>query len=73
MHNEKPRFIELKAINGEPMLVNLAAVRSVSAIELAGAEMGVIVFDKDHEVVCGSTVMQVMKAIAGPPIAMFGE
>lgn len=70
MLTEKPRFIELKAINGEPMLVNLATVRSVSAINLAGAEMGVIVFDKDHEVVVGSTVFQVMAAIAGPPLAM---
>ncbi|AJP71822.1 hypothetical protein [Sphingomonas hengshuiensis] len=70
MLSEKPRFIELMAINGEPMLVNLASVRSVSAINLAGAEMGVIVFDKDHEVVVGSTVAQVIKAIAGPPIMM---
>jgi hypothetical protein len=63
-----PRFVLLKAINGEPMLVNLAAVRAVTTIDLAGDELGVIAFDENHEVVVGSTVSEVMAAIALPPV-----
>jgi hypothetical protein len=58
------KFITLKAINGEPILVNITAVRTVSSIDLAGVEMGVIGFDKSHEVVLGSTVAEVTDAIA---------
>ena len=58
------QFISLKAINGEPILVNLTAVRTVSSIDLAGVEVGVIGFDKAHEVVVGSNVAEVMEAIA---------
>jgi len=57
------KFITLKAINGEPILVNVTAVRTVSSIDLAGVEMGVIGFDKTHEVVVGSTVAEVTDAI----------
>ncbi len=57
------QFISLKAINGEPILVNLAAVRTVSSIDLAGVEVGVVAFDKAHEVVVGSTVAEVLEAI----------
>ena len=57
------KFISLKAINGEPILVNVTAVRTVSSIDLAGVEMGVIGFDKAHEVVVGSTVAEVTAAI----------
>jgi hypothetical protein len=57
------QFISLKAINGEPILVNLTAVRTVSSIDLAGVEVGVIGFDKAHEVVVGSNVSEVMEAI----------
>jgi hypothetical protein len=57
------KFITLKAINGEPILVNITAVRTVSSIDLAGVEMGVIGFDKTHEVVLGSTVAEVTEAI----------
>ncbi|WP_240699969.1 hypothetical protein [Sphingomonas gei] len=59
------KFISLKAINGEPILINVTAVRTVSSIDLAGVEMGVIGFDKTHEVVVGSTVAEVIEAIAG--------
>lgn len=65
---ETPRFVTLKSINGEPMLVNISAVRTVATIDLAGAEVGVISFDKDHEVVVGSTVHDVVAAMAKPPI-----
>jgi hypothetical protein len=58
------KFISLKAINGEPILVNVAAIRTVSSIDLAGVEMGVIGFDKAHEVVLGSTVAEVTAAIS---------
>jgi hypothetical protein len=58
------QFISLKAINGEPILVNLTAVRTVSSIDLAGVEVGVIGFDKTHEVVVGSNVAEVLEAIA---------
>ncbi len=58
------KFISLKAINGEPILVNITAVRTVSSIDLAGVEMGVIGFDKAHEVVVSSTVAEVTEAIA---------
>jgi hypothetical protein len=57
-------FISLKAINGEPILVNVAAIRTVSSIDLAGVEMGIIGFDKSHEVVLGSTVAEVTAAIS---------
>ena len=57
------KFITLKAINGEPILVNVTAVRTISSIDLAGVEMGVIGFDKTHEVVVGSTVAEVTDAI----------
>jgi hypothetical protein len=57
------KFISLKAINGEPILVNVTAVRTVSSIDLAGVEVGVVAFDKTHEVVVGSTVAEVMDAI----------
>ncbi|ATY31248.1 hypothetical protein CVN68_04010 [Sphingomonas psychrotolerans] len=53
----------MKSINGEPILVNLAAVRTVSSIDLAGIEVGVLGFDKSHEVVVGSTVAEVLEAI----------
>ncbi len=65
--NEKPRFVVLKAINGEPIVVNLAAVRTVSTIEFAGDHVGVIAFDKDHEVVIGSTVEEFLTALAAAP------
>ncbi|WP_233503574.1 hypothetical protein [Sphingomonas psychrotolerans] len=57
------QFISMKSINGEPILVNLAAVRTVSSIDLAGIEVGVLGFDKSHEVVVGSTVAEVLEAI----------
>lgn len=64
------RFISLKAINGEPILVNLSEVRTVSSIDLAGVEMGVIGFDKAHEVVVSSTVADVIAAIASAPLQL---
>lgn len=64
MASDKPRFVQLKSINGEPMLVNLALVRTVTTINLAGDDVGVISFDKDHEVVVGSTVFDVTAAMA---------
>ena len=67
MTRDLPHFVMLKSINGEPMLVNIAAVRTVTTINLAGAEVGVISFDKNHEVVVGSTVPDVMAAMALPP------
>lgn len=57
------RFVMLKSINGEPMLVNIAAVRAVSTINMAGDEVSVISFDHEHEVVVGSTVPEVLAAI----------
>jgi hypothetical protein len=60
--------VVLKAINGEPMLVNLSLARTISTISLAGDDVGVIAFDHAHEVVVGSTVAQVIEAIGGPPL-----
>ncbi|MBO9712844.1 hypothetical protein [Sphingomonas sp.] len=57
------RFVMLKSINGDPMLVNISAVRAVSTINMAGDEVGVIAFDKDHELVVGSNVTEVLAAI----------
>ncbi len=57
------QFVMLKSINGEPMLVNLAAIRTVSTINMAGDDVGVIAFGHDHEVVIGSTVPEVLAAI----------
>jgi len=59
----KLRFVMLKSINGEPMLVNIASVRTVSTINLGGEDVGVISFGKDHEVVIGSSVPEVVLAI----------
>lgn len=59
----KLRFVMLKSINGEPMLVNISAVRTVSTINMAGEDVGVISFGKDHEVVIGSSVPEVVQAI----------
>lgn len=64
------RFITLKAINGEPFLVNLTGVRTISSIDLAGVEMGVIGFDKAHEVVIGSTVSEIIAAIGTPALSL---
>ncbi|MET0309083.1 MAG: hypothetical protein ABW023_10295 [Sphingomonas sp.] len=68
MASATPRFVLLKAINGEPLLVNLSAVRTVATIDLAGDKLGVIAFDERHEVVVGSTVEEVMTAIAAAPV-----
>lgn len=68
--SEAPRFVQLKSINGDPILVNLTAVRTVSAITLAGDAVGVIGFDKAHEVVVGSTVEDVIAAMAQPPLKL---
>lgn len=57
------RFVMLKSINGDPMLVNIAAVRTVSTINMAGADVGVLSFDGAHEVVVGSTVTEVLAAV----------
>ena len=70
--SDTPRFVMLKAINGEPLLVNLSAIRTVSSINLAGDEVGVIAFDKAHEVVVGSTVDEVVAAIAAPALPVGG-
>jgi hypothetical protein len=64
------RFISLKSINGEPLLVNLSAVRTIGSIDLAGIEMGVIGFDNAHEVVVGSTVSEIIEAIGAPPLSL---
>ncbi|KTF69797.1 hypothetical protein ACNFJ7_06305 [Sphingomonas sp. HT-1] len=61
--NNRPRFVMLKSINGEPMLVNVSSVRTVSTINMAGADFGVISFGKEHEVVIGSSVPEVVQAI----------
>ncbi len=58
-----PWFVMLKSINGDPMLVNVASVRAVSTINMAGDEVSVISFGNDHEVVVGSTVPEVLTAI----------
>jgi hypothetical protein len=68
MTTQTPRFVMLKSINGEPLLVNLSEVRTVSSINLAGDEVGVISFDKTHEVVIGSTVQDFLAAIAEAPV-----
>lgn len=70
MTNERPRFVQLKSINGEPILVNLSLIRTVATINLAGDDVGVISFDKEHEVVVGSTVPDVMAAMAADPIPL---
>ncbi|MGK6355096.1 hypothetical protein ACMGDH_07695 [Sphingomonas sp. DT-207] len=70
MTNSKPHFVLLKSINGEPMLVNLPLVRTVTTIDLAGGEVGVISFDKAHEVVIGSTVADVLTAMAEAPVTV---
>ena len=57
------RFVMLKSINGDPILVNISAVRTVATINMAGDDVGVISFDHAHEVVVGSTVPQVLAAI----------
>ena len=65
------RFVMLKSINGDPILVNIASVRTVATINMAGDDVGVLSFDGAHEVVVGSTVTQVLAAIeaAGQRIA----
>lgn len=68
MANDKPRFVMLKSINGDPLLVNLSAIRTVSTINLAGDDVGVVSFDKSHEVVIGSTVEEVVVAMGQPPV-----
>lgn len=70
MTNDRPRFVLLKAINGEPILVNLSLIRAVATINLAGDDVGVISFDKEHEMVVGSTVPDVMAAMAADPIPL---
>jgi hypothetical protein len=70
MTNDRPRFVLLKSINGEPILVNLSLIRTVATINLAGDDVGVISFDKEHEVVVGSTVPDVMAAMAADPIPL---
>lgn len=67
---DQPRFVMLKSINGDPLLVNLAAVRTVSTIDMAGDHVGVIAFDENHEVVVGSTVAEVVEALARPPVVL---
>jgi len=57
------RFVMLKSINGDPMLVNIAEVRTVSTINMAGDDVGVLSFDGTHEVVVGSSVNEVLAAI----------
>ncbi|WP_448664256.1 hypothetical protein ACG3SL_06145 [Sphingomonas sp. CJ20] len=64
------RFISLKSINGEPVLVNVEAVRTVASVDLAGTEMGIISFDKSHELVVSSTVEEVMAALAAAPLPL---
>jgi len=65
------RFVMLKSINGDPILVNIAEVRTVATINMAGDDVGVLSFDGAHEVVVGSTVNEVHAAIeaAGQAIA----
>ena len=63
MISESPQFVMLKAINGEPMLVNITSIRTVTTINFAGDEVGVISFDKAHEVVLGSSVQEIRAAI----------
>lgn len=70
MTNDRPRFVLLKAINGEPILVNLSLIRAVATINLAGDDVGVISFDKDHEVVVGSTVPDVTAAMAAAAVPL---
>ena len=70
MTSDKPRFLLLKSINGDPILVNLSMVRTVTTINLAGDDVGVISYDKDHEVVVGSTVPDVMAAMAADPVPL---
>ena len=70
MKSDKPRFVLLKAINGEPILVNLSLVRTVATINLAGDDVGVLSFDKEHEVVVGSTVPDVVAALAAAPVPL---
>ena len=70
MTNDRPRFVLLKSINGEPILVNLSLIRTVATINLAGDDVGVISFDKEHEVVVGSTVPDVMAAMAADPVPL---
>lgn len=70
MTSPNPHFVQLKSINGEPMLVNLPLIRTVTAINLAGDEVGVLSFDKAHEVVIGSTVAEVLAAMAEAPVAI---
>ena len=72
MTPEKPRFVLLKSINGDPMLVNLSLVRAVTTINLAGDDVGVVSFDKDHEIVVGSNVPDVMAAMAADPVPLSG-
>ena len=57
------RFVMLKSINGDPILVNIAVVRAVTTIKMAGGEVGVLSFDAAHEVVVGSSVNEVLAAI----------
>lgn len=57
------QFVMLKSINGDAMLVNIAALRTVSTINMAGDDVGVLCFGHDHEVVVGSTVPEVLTAI----------
>ncbi|MES1971624.1 MAG: hypothetical protein V4472_04135 [Pseudomonadota bacterium] len=68
MSDGKPQFILLKAINGEPLLVNLCAVRTMATIDLAGNDVGVVSFDKDHDVVIGSNVSDFIAAMAAPAL-----
>ncbi|QIG80141.1 hypothetical protein [Stakelama tenebrarum] len=57
------KFVKLKSINGEPLLVNAASVRAVSTIAMAEDEVSVISFTETHELVVGSKVPEVLEAI----------
>ena len=67
---DKPRSAILKSINGDPILVNLSLIRTVATINLAGDDVGVLSFDKEQEVVVGSTVPDVVAAMAAPPVLL---
>jgi hypothetical protein len=67
------RFVMLKSINGDPILVNIAAVRAVATINMAGDDVGVLSFDGAHEIVVGSSVAEVLAAIEAAGQHVAGE
>ncbi|WP_448664810.1 hypothetical protein ACG3SL_09100 [Sphingomonas sp. CJ20] len=57
-------FLQLQAINGRKVLVNMANARAVSTIDMAGDQVGVVGFDRVHEAVVDETAASIAAALS---------